>query len=713
MAMHHKNLAIAGHASDTILKRGVANEPRFNRANGGSPACHRSAFVLTATSALFGLYFLFSCSGIWLGSNPSVTNQAPSNIGAELVKYALTATTPLLEVFQVSPPVLTVQHGTLELTDGSSNDTITLVGEQQSSSCQVTLAVHSFAYSYGDPFVGNYTPPNCDFNRVTWNLSVTSAGRQFDRLGIVYLGDVEVFRTSTAEPTTTGIHWVYLKDMTPYSALLRQQQKLIFDLGNIVDSTYTAAFNVTLVATFFTAPDSISPADIILPISARQSDDDAASVFTLPPDTAANNLTFPRNTLRAVFTVAATGQSDEEFWWSNVPSLVIDTFPQTGSLYGYSPFREVQLYIDGLLAGVAWPFPVIFTGGVVPGLWRPIVGIEAFDLLEDEIDITPWLPLLCDGSSHEFLIRVSGLSESSNGTAVLSGTTESYWLVTGKVFIWLDESNHTTTGTPPTRNLPSPSLHISSSVGEGYNGTNETLTYQVTAQRQLSISSTVRTSQGETRATWQQSLSFANFGNLTDAGNVQVNEQITTATEHSSSGYAKRFNYPLWAYTAYSTFLDNYTIEATVNRGKDVETVGQPVFPTGLESFSSVQDLQSQVSAFQGASLFTTQNGSATYIANETSSTSFSFGTTEQDMVFAGLETDSSTAAGFPSISGSTELFHRYVMAVNYTVVEDEENLVDTGIIHNHLDILDSSQDFAAPGVKSMLGRGPEGAGQA
>lgn len=222
----------------------------------------------------------------------------------------------------------------------------------------------------------------------------------------------------------------------------------------------------------------------------------------------------------------------------------------------------------------------------------------------------------------------------------------------------------------------------------------------------------IRTSQGEKRATWQQSLSFANFGNLTDAGNVQVNEQNTTATEQSSSGYAKRFSYPLWAYTAYSTFLDNYTIEATVNRGKDIETVGQPVFPTGLESFSSVQDLQSQVSAFQGASLSTTQNGSATYIANETSSTSISFGTTEQDMVFAGLEIDSSTAAGFPSISGSTELFHRYVVAVNYTVVEDEENLVDTGVSHNHLAILDSSQDFAAPGVKSMLGRGPEGAGQ-
>jgi len=30
---------------------------------------------------------------------------------------------------------------------------------------------------------------------------VISVGRQFDRLGTVYLGDVEVFRTSVAEPT--------------------------------------------------------------------------------------------------------------------------------------------------------------------------------------------------------------------------------------------------------------------------------------------------------------------------------------------------------------------------------------------------------------------------------------------------------------------------------------------------------------------------------
>lgn len=68
-----------------------------------------------------------------------------------------------------------------------------------------------------------------------FNLTMTSKGRQFDRLGLMFLGDVEVFRTSTAEPTWYGIEFGYVKDMTAYSSLLRTDQKIIFDLGNLVD----------------------------------------------------------------------------------------------------------------------------------------------------------------------------------------------------------------------------------------------------------------------------------------------------------------------------------------------------------------------------------------------------------------------------------------------------------------------------------------------
>jgi hypothetical protein len=103
-----------------------------------------------------------------------------------------------------------------------------------------------------------------------------------------------------------------LQDMTNYLSLFKQDQKLIFDLGNLIDDVYTAAFNVTLTAVFFTVDDSQTPADLILPVSERRAAENMASVFTLYNNTAANSLAIPRNTKKAVFTIAATGQSAEE-----------------------------------------------------------------------------------------------------------------------------------------------------------------------------------------------------------------------------------------------------------------------------------------------------------------------------------------------------------------------------------------------------------------
>lgn len=196
----------------------------------------------------------------------------------------------------------------------------------------------------------------------------------------------------------------------------------------------TGIYNTTLVATFFEGEDTVDPADLIIPISARNGNSNSGSVFAVPSANATNTISFPRNVNRAVFTVASCGQATEEFWWSNVLQSDIDTFePEDGTLYGYSPFREVQVLLDGKLVGVQWPFPVIFTGGVVPQLWNPIVGIQAFDLLEKEIDITPWLPLLCDGKEHTFTIKVVGIIDDGKTGGVLSDFVGDSWYVTGKV----------------------------------------------------------------------------------------------------------------------------------------------------------------------------------------------------------------------------------------------------------------------------------------
>lgn len=44
--------------------------------------------------------------------------------------------------------------------------------------------------------------------------------------------------------------------------------------------------------------------------------------------------------------------------------------------YGGGPFREVRLLVDGQVAGVAFPYAVIFTGGINPSVWRWELGIE-------------------------------------------------------------------------------------------------------------------------------------------------------------------------------------------------------------------------------------------------------------------------------------------------------------------------------------------------
>lgn len=179
-------------------------------------------------------------------------------------------------------------------------------------------------------------------------------GRQYDRTGVMYLGDTEVWRTSTAEPTTKGIRWVWLKDMTPYLSLWKTPQTLIFDLPNIVNVNYTGILNTTLTATFFKSAAGAGgqpPADLIIPITQRLGTTrQQPSEFTVPEQLAASTVSFPRNANRAVFSVDVKGQGDEEFWWSNVPQSAVHTFDATaGSFPGYSPWREVQVKVDDRL----------------------------------------------------------------------------------------------------------------------------------------------------------------------------------------------------------------------------------------------------------------------------------------------------------------------------------------------------------------------------
>lgn len=548
------------------------------------------------------------------------------------------------------------------------------------------------------------------------NFTVTTQGRQFDRLGFMYLGDVEVFRTSTAEPTPNGIVWTYIKEMEQYNALWRESQKIIFDLPNIVDATYTGPLATSLTATFFTVPDSEATADTILPISAEQSAANLGSVFSVPDQTAAVSYKLPKNVVRAVVSLSACGQQAEEFWYTNVFSSDTNTFENTaGTLYGYSPFREVQLLIDGKLAGVSWPFPIIFTGGIVPGFWRPIVGIDAFDLRQHEIDITPWLPILCDGGSHTFEIKVAGLIDDGAGHATLSETVGSYWLVTGTIFLFLDKPGSVTKGTNPIINAPVPSIRISSTITTNPGGSNDTLMYNTAVTRMISISSTVTTSSGSRPASWTQHLSYTNFNSLTDQGFIQFTSQNTSGSDLSRSGYVNTYFYPLTVNSSFSISATGAVgINGTLSRGLDFNVFGPSVFPSGIQTFNVTSPsgftpagrqiiqnvrLPHSIPSFSGALLSTTQTASAEYLS--AGNASYSFGTTQQDFDFKGAE------LGAPD--ANYELYHRHVKAVNSTVTEDSQTLAGQTFA---VPLAQPGRSVQAPpfepfSVRSILGRGP------
>jgi Peptide N-acetyl-beta-D-glucosaminyl asparaginase amidase A len=548
--------------------------------------------------------------------------------------------------------------------------------------CEILLMDHIFGFSYGKPFVGSYHPPSCLFNSVSMTLTITSRGRQFDRLALMFLGDVEVFRTSTAEPTAQGIVWTYRKDMTAYLALWRKPQKVVFDLGNLVDEMYTATFNATLAARFFEAEEPAQTADVILPISARRSGVGGPSAFSLPSDNATVAVVLPGGVSRAIISISACGQATEEFWYSNVLSSDTGTFLNTtGPLYGFSPFREVQLLIDGYLAGVVWPFPTIFTGGIAPGFWRPIVGLDAFDLREPEIDVTPWVPWLSDGKEHEFQIRVVGL-EGEGEDVGLSGAIGDYWVVTGKILVFLGEekSFYTKAGGDdlPSIFAPPPAINAKSAIKQSANGTNETLSYSVTASRNI-----VTTSKA---GSWVQNLEFASDNILTSEGLTQSTTQHTKGDFAAINfrdprlSFSVATSYPLFVNTTIGVLKDSpgMSIDASLFRGLTIDSTGRP-------------DLSLFTMAYGESRLDTTQFGAAHYSSQPNQS--YSFGDTTQEFL-------ESSRQGVSIV---------HVEAVNGSVASTDhgsgQNDTNSGSTNERLPSIEDTLPYRSP--RSMVGRGP------
>ncbi|GAA5983302.1 hypothetical protein JCM11641_002256 [Rhodosporidiobolus odoratus] len=432
--------------------------------------------------------------------------------------------------------------------------------------CTVELLRHDFAFSYYRPAIVNYTPPSSCGLPGTWaavvlNLAVTSNGTQFDRLGSISLDHVEIWRTSTAEPTRSGIIWSYQKDVTRFQPLFAKPGELLFELNNIIDDTYTGVFSTALSATFYEPTEDFPQppgADLILPIT---SGSQTGSQMLVYPEHAAAYVTIPAGTAEAWLEVIAIGAAEEEFWYTNVLDRWKDYWPDA-DLSAKGPFREVQVLVDGTMAGVVYPFPVIYTGGANPLLWRPLASLRAFDIPSFFIDVSPFIPQLTDGCPHEFSFVVYGQGKNHSINAD--------WFLTGALHLILDPT------VPPVRTTghllgyevtPEP-LILSGGFPSRHQ---ESLKTVVKGTRAVNIIGELKTGSGAKIVHWGQAFSIENKQFWTDEGAFEdaehsINSIITsthngqlTFRDVSSFGLSLTTNYTALSEHVFSASLPEYS----------------------------------------------------------------------------------------------------------------------------------------------------------
>ncbi|WP_330289789.1 peptide-N4-asparagine amidase [Streptomyces sp. NBC_00576] len=350
-------------------------------------------------------------------------------------------------------------------------------------SCEVTVAQAKFKDF--TPYTGTYTPPTAcgtpgRWSKVVLRLDGSVAGRQYDRLGYLDIGGVQMLRTSTPEPSQDGIDWSVQKDVTRYEKTLSKAQSVDMLIGNVVNDTYTGILDVKVTLTFYApehSPAKTSAPDQVIPLS------DGNSVTT------GAKLTTPRNAERILAEVYATGSGGgcEEFWYSAVtPSA---SYSCQGGDDG--PYREVQVTIDGKLAGIASPYPNVWTGGWSPYLWSVIPSPTAFDVRPLEFDLTPFAGLLNDGKAHTVDVTVAGVPAGQTG-----------WSAPTNILVWQDAHKSVVTGALTSYKATDPAVTNTYTDGA-------TRTLDTSGKRRLTVSGYLNTSHGRVTTTVDRRLTTA------------------------------------------------------------------------------------------------------------------------------------------------------------------------------------------------------------
>lgn len=362
--------------------------------------------------------------------------------------------------------------------------------------CAVPLFTNLAFNDYSNKPITYTPPPACPgpWSRVVLAADFTvTAGRQYDRTGTIFLGNVNLYFGTTAEPRAAlSPSWHIERDLTDYSALFVSGKTGAASLGNTVNSTYTGIVYGTATLLFYPA-NAQNPAPAVPSEVIGLTTGNGTTFLNTTTDKQSMTYTLPRNVTRAYLDVISQSQAGDEFWYTCVPNSVSGPLQNCGN----TAFRETEVTIDGTPAGVAPVYPWIYTGGIDPYLWEPITGIETLNLKPYRVDLTPFAGLLDDGKPHTIAVSVynanQGFSEASNLLLYTDLTTP---IITGGI----------------TQNTlaPEPTPSVESYLSTAADGT---VSGPVTVQsfRAWQIAGYVVTSKGRTDTTLTGTNSFKNI----------------------------------------------------------------------------------------------------------------------------------------------------------------------------------------------------------
>ena len=462
-------------------------------------------------------------------------------------------------------------------------------------SCTVTLARHVLSNAPdGSPqhYTGTLRPPAAcpgPWAKVLLDQTISVSGRQYDRSAGLTVGGVQVYFGTTAEPSgATPTRYRVTTDVTDFQALFRSPQPFSGGIGNYVSDVYTGNFDQTVTLTFF-RPGAGVPVAASAAVVRGQA---ATDVNPAAPTTTLSLPALPRNITRAELLLSVKGNGCDEQWFDAVPDALVTAHPDAG-LCGGGPFRQTAVALDGTRVANVHSYPYVYTGGIVPTLWKPVPAIGTFSFTPERVDLTPFAASMVDGATHTLSFTLQGIRDT--------------WQIVPTLLLWTDPGRARTSGAVTEVAVPA-TAPATTVTGDSA---------VVTATQTETTSGYLITSAGRVTTTVTRTAAYRNDLTLTDDGLTQAVRQsdrgsqtVTTSGGARPPQVAHTWSYPIDVDASAAQYVDdqNFSLSGHVRMSR--VTVDADGVPADARSGAETVDTQGVLARTNGVT--TTSDGSST-----------------------------------------------------------------------------------------------------